>query len=317
MGTDKRKCPAAIEKFAARTGARIISPGEDMGIREKTELTKSYSFANEHEKDAIAAALLAYNELRPLLEKIRKAASAQLRESVTKTVVTKGISISAALEDMKPKPAPETAQQKKPFTPVPRQINPLAKTVEIMRRHNNKLIKALNRHKATIRKLRAMRKTSPDHRERTIQALAGQARAKNEQINLLSEEIALLQQMLAMANSKAIVKKLKDLTWQEYAAKNRILKIGEGDILLVENPEKCSERTISELKDKALIILCRGKPGSQLYDSATLIDASEISLTENEHFAIGDRTEIEAEKSKKDLLGRIVTSYRKERQGTT
>lgn len=105
IGTDKRKCPGLVEKAASKTGARIIAPKEDMVVAEKELMTRNYKNAkagNEHEKDALAAAIYAYKELEPLLGRIRKVLEGSGKQhmfsEVAEIVVTEGINIKAALQ---------------------------------------------------------------------------------------------------------------------------------------------------------------------------------------------------------------------------
>ena len=107
IGTDKKKCPGLIEKAAAKTGAIIIAPKEDLFVAEKEMLTKNYTAGkackagNGHEKDALAAAIYAYKELEPLLQRIRKVLEDNGKQhmfgEVAEIVVTEGINIKAAL----------------------------------------------------------------------------------------------------------------------------------------------------------------------------------------------------------------------------
>jgi uncharacterized protein len=87
VGTDKKKLPLLIQKFAARTGARIITPKEDLGTKEKD----SIDAANGHQKDAIAAAYVAYKELKPLLIKIRVLSNRQQKQDIIKEVTERVI----------------------------------------------------------------------------------------------------------------------------------------------------------------------------------------------------------------------------------
>ena len=70
VGTDKKKVPSFVEKFAAKTGAKIVSPREDLKVIDKKDFTENYNLKNNHERDALASALFAWKELRILLKKI-------------------------------------------------------------------------------------------------------------------------------------------------------------------------------------------------------------------------------------------------------
>ena len=103
IGTDKKKCPGLIEKAAAATGAKVITPKEDLTTAEKDTITRGARAANNHEKDALAAALYAHKEIGPLLERIRKAlekeGKRQFFRQVAETVLATGINIKDALRE--------------------------------------------------------------------------------------------------------------------------------------------------------------------------------------------------------------------------
>src|SRR3989338_8964140 len=53
VGTDKKKNPHFVSKFAAQFNAKIVSPKEDLSVNEKNKLTQDYKL-NNHERDALA-----------------------------------------------------------------------------------------------------------------------------------------------------------------------------------------------------------------------------------------------------------------------
>ena len=60
VGTDKFKTPSLVHAFATKLGAEVVNPKEDLKVEEKKESVSDLKHANEHEGDALAAALLAY-----------------------------------------------------------------------------------------------------------------------------------------------------------------------------------------------------------------------------------------------------------------
>ena len=70
VATDVNPVPKFIEKFAAQTGSKISRPKQSLKVFQKKELAKDYSCSNDHECDALAAALLAFKKIRALLRKI-------------------------------------------------------------------------------------------------------------------------------------------------------------------------------------------------------------------------------------------------------
>ena len=70
VAADKHKSPHAAAKIASSIGAKLILPNKDLSADEKRILAKDYSVKNIHESDALAAALHAYKNLKPRLQKI-------------------------------------------------------------------------------------------------------------------------------------------------------------------------------------------------------------------------------------------------------
>ncbi len=101
VGTDRKKCPQMVNKFAAKTGAAKAVPCYDVPETEKNALTRGMETANNHQKDALAAALLAYRQYEPLLLRINKTLAKEqktgLNGEVANIVINKKISIKKAL----------------------------------------------------------------------------------------------------------------------------------------------------------------------------------------------------------------------------
>ena len=101
VGTDRRKCPDMVRKFAAKTGATKAIPEYDISEMEKNAMTYGKITGNSHQKDALAAALVAYKQYKPLFKRVDKflgkEGKMELAEEVKNIVVTKKISIKRAL----------------------------------------------------------------------------------------------------------------------------------------------------------------------------------------------------------------------------
>ncbi|MBI3033588.1 DUF460 domain-containing protein [Candidatus Woesearchaeota archaeon] len=337
VGTDRKNCPAIIQQFSAKTGARIITPEEDLAVHEKIQLTKGAECRNSHEKDALASAITAMKELEPLLKKIgrtlEKRQKTGLKPEVTSLVVKSGISISSALEilareDRKEAGQParttaETAEQRSPDTEkLMQQVKQLEREKRILRINNLKLIKALNRAKAKYRRLANSSKENKEDktesfRQSAIASLNDKIMKMERAIHETGEEALAAHSILANLNGKAVMKKLDNLGWEEYRAKNRMLNIREGDTILVNNPNEFSERTLNEIKGKMLLICCKQPASRELMQipGLLLIDASRFSIIQNRLFAAADKTEIDIERARagENILASIISEYRAER----
>ena len=72
LASDRFPLPRTIKKIAAAFECKIYSPREALAKIEKEELTRGYRNLNGHERDALAAALKAYNFFSHKLRQIKK-----------------------------------------------------------------------------------------------------------------------------------------------------------------------------------------------------------------------------------------------------
>ncbi len=337
IGTDKAKVPCLIEKAAARTGAKVIFPREDLPVSEKEAITKGLEAANSHEKDALAAALFAYKELEPLLQRIRKTLENEGKQNlfmeVTKTVVITGKNIKDTLREIENK---ETKEEKTATTETKEapkahsQHEIMLKRAErennILKAYNSKLLAKARRLNNEIR--RQQKKASPASHdkireiEKNKNKLIGMMQTiineKEKRIQRLRKELELVGRIATSGN--AVIKKLKNLGHEEVELKNKSTPITEGDILLVENPETFSEKSLEFLQQKSVTLLTRKKPSANveklLINAGLNVLPAEGILLESENFAAASRNKLEEIKKMQagtNALG-IIESYKEERK---
>jgi hypothetical protein len=96
-----------IEKIAACFSARLMFPRQTITRQEKTKLVKYYKLENyvlhnRHEKDALAAALYAWNKIKSLIKRINKKTQKQKNKNlniyVKINVLLKGKSIDSSIK---------------------------------------------------------------------------------------------------------------------------------------------------------------------------------------------------------------------------
>lgn len=68
VACDTEKMPSTVEKIASSLGARKFEPMEDLDRQRKKDLGEG---DNSHEKDAVASAMHAYNNLQREIKKIK------------------------------------------------------------------------------------------------------------------------------------------------------------------------------------------------------------------------------------------------------
>ncbi|MBN3037586.1 MAG: DUF460 domain-containing protein [Candidatus Diapherotrites archaeon] len=83
VATDKAHVPEKVQKFAAAFHARVWSPEKDMMTAEKNDLAKDRGTSNDHERDAMAAAVKSWEHVLPKLQRAKKLAEERKEEILT------------------------------------------------------------------------------------------------------------------------------------------------------------------------------------------------------------------------------------------
>jgi predicted RNase H-like nuclease (RuvC/YqgF family) len=78
VAADRRPAPAAAERLAATFSARLSVPSENLSRKDKNALARAFlrgagiQKPNQHERDALASALHAYNTIKPTMRRVEK-----------------------------------------------------------------------------------------------------------------------------------------------------------------------------------------------------------------------------------------------------
>jgi len=336
VGTDKKNCPKLIENFAVKTGARIVKPRQDILVSEKKELINKIKTRNSHEADSLASAIFAYKEFYPLFKKIdiflKKNNKAYLSNKIKKIVLTKGLSIKDSLKlvekpvEGKIVPVREIIKEKGVEEKISFLLNKKLKSLEnanlMIRRQNAGLKKKLKRMQERQRILiKKAESLVPDKKarellgfkEKRIISLDRELNEKDKKINELNDEIKNLNSMILNIENNVLAKKLDNLGYNEFLTKNNVLNIKKGNVLLVDNPNIFSEKTINALKNRVDAVVSKKKVNRGLRENLDFIDSTNLKITESRLFAIIDRKGFEREKGKVNLLAKVIQDYRKDR----
>ncbi len=322
-GTDKGKVPDLVHRFAAKLGAKTINPKEDLSIAEKREMSKMFSVKNCHENDALASAFFAFNEVRHLIRKIDKIDFGD-RESVKELVISKGMSIKHAVDYLAPKEEIGTAKTESPEQPqinIERVLNKMRnyeKEVYFLRKY---ILRLKNEKSKTIIERRSIdygKKISSllKFKEERIRSYASLLMEKDSRISSLKQDIMNLSSIVLDSKSYYILKKIRNLGYLELENKKMTLKIGKEDILLVEDANIASRRTIEEIKGKINVIVYQ-KPLSRKAEDElhfTLISADKLPIYDLGSFAVVRKEFLDREIDKKSVFRKIIIDYKKEKE---
>ncbi len=338
IGTDRKDLPSFVSKFGTRVGAKVVMPEEDMPVGYKKNLTNEHSkqLKNEHQRDALASAIFAFKKYRPLIDKINlfveKNNKISLRQDLINLVVKNDISLNYALEILE---KPDAGENKiirrvieenkfdKDFLRLYDRLKRLQKENKLVKEQNEKL-------KAEIRDMRKLNdyinkkieQLKPDEKaqeqlqfkEEKIMYMEKEIRIKDEKISSLQEEISRLYGIMADLGESVLIKKIKNLGWNEVENRNKILKMNKGDILLVEDPAIYSDKSIQFLKNKINLVIHKNKVSNKIKNEFVFIDSRKLRLIEDKYFAIVNKGELEKLKKEENILDQIVEGYRKKRK---
>ena len=102
VAADVEPMPETVEKFRRSFDAAGWRPTTDLPVDEKLHRTREASYDNDHERDALAAALYAFDDHEDQFERITTKTPPRLdREAVIAGVVAGGSSVEAVVDDLR------------------------------------------------------------------------------------------------------------------------------------------------------------------------------------------------------------------------
>ncbi len=327
VGTDKAKLPGLVAEFSSKTGAKAFFPREDLRVLEKKEATKSHPVHDAHEMDALAAALFAYHELKPLLMKVEKFCEMEhkhyLKERILELVIKRGVSIRGAalgLEIREPikaereRTVQDNTLSQKTMEKRDATIKDLEHQLHIIRQHAQLLQQRMARMRQPTLIVRKDNSNEMRKKGEQLTQMRMLVHKKEQEKMKWMAKAQQLEQFLSKAQTHYVLKKLENLGSEEYTRK-QFLGIQKEDILLVNDPNSMSMATIDELR-KVVSIIIHKMPISERVRTMLpfiFIDANKLQIKENDHVAIVPKRQLDGLKSAKRQFHRIIEEYQKER----
>ena len=319
VGTDVKYSPKFVEKFCSRLSAKLISPKEDMKIGYKKRLTENFRHHNDHQRDALAAALFAFRELRPLLKKIdfvlKREGKEHLAYDVTISVV-KGMSIADALKSLEYKK--DEIKTKKPIRSKIKKSSAIVELNQLLNRENSALkqkililqrrIENLSRDSESIIQSKINKMLSI--KEKKISEANMLVSKQRHEIDSLNRKIRELNNILFLTKNKLVIKHLKTLGFDEV---QRTIEKGDS-VILVDDVNVFSEKSFDYMKENVSTIIFKNSPSKTIDQrSFYFVNAKNLGIEEHDNFAVVDKEILEKEKEKVNVLSKIVQEYKEER----
>ncbi|MGQ4890924.1 MAG: DUF460 domain-containing protein [Candidatus Njordarchaeia archaeon] len=289
ISTDVPKVPQTIEKISKKTKATIFHPNKILSIAEKHELVRQLNadVKNSHERDALAAAFIAYKRYRNILEKVDMILSylpfninpdlvkrdvimgKSIKESIIKQfnlTIGKIIEQSKQIESRKNDIDSKLKDLKEERTTLLKRISELhdrikrleerIETLEKEKDEKERLIEKLN-EKLMIAQSKLMQKEQKlneilnymdeDKLKHEIIQLRNKLIEKNEEIKELRKEVEKFKIIALRKPSDVLVKVIKRLTIDEIEYLSKEIGISPGDVIYIVDPSGGGKKASKKL----------------------------------------------------------------------
>jgi predicted RNase H-like nuclease (RuvC/YqgF family) len=285
IASDVTPMPGSVEKIRRSFNAVPASPGIEVSAEEKIALGKTFGYSNDHERDALTAALLTYRSYKNIFTRIEKKAPENADIELIKLHVIRGDSIEAAIEKAqaasgaheKPKArtVPEKPEEKtvdesllKMREVVQRQgeqIQNLQEYVEELKQalvtKDRKISKLESRLKGFKKEAYSEVRKSKELqiRDSTIESLKKELSNKNKTVRELrrrSNKLRKIQKM-EIRGEGTPVKVIAAFTKESIAETKEKYGLKEGDVVFLENPSgggAATAQILVEARVRAVII---------------------------------------------------------------
>ena len=118
IATDRNPAPGTVERIKRAFNAILHTPASSLSVEQKQRDTKLFDYSNEHERDALAAAIDAARSLRNKLESVQKRAPADVELDEIQMLVLRGHTVDSAINLLK-KPLTPTENHVQRLVPAP------------------------------------------------------------------------------------------------------------------------------------------------------------------------------------------------------
>ncbi len=306
VATDVSPTPGAVEKVKRAFNAVLFSPGADMPGVEKIALGKEVGYKNDHERDALAAALTAFKKYKNKFMQVEKKASAEVDPDEVKALVVRGYSIEnavaeftrAPVQEVRPaaSPAAAAASADPDIAAQRMQNQQLGEQVKTLRSYVDELRAELAEKDAALRganakldrlKEKTAREIKRHHeikiRDKEIERLRAILRSERKYTKKLKKNFARQKK----AERIEEVKGLRRLKPVEAFSREAVLlaidryALGEGDLICLENSSGGGKSTAELIKETGVTaVVTEGEMAQAMKEQFLDLSLPVFSITE-------------------------------------
>jgi predicted RNase H-like nuclease (RuvC/YqgF family) len=276
IATDVQEMPYSVEKIRRAFSAIAFVPKQDVSVETKVEMTAPFEYANDHERDALSAALDAFRQYRHKFQNLLKRIPPGHDLDEVRARVIRGQSLDSVLGEMKV--VAREPEEPAEAAPVPvdegrhdERVRVLDGMVKRLRTFVAELQEEIKGKEYEIHRLQSrLRKVSSTRdaalakdaemvkRDAVIQSLKKRLRKEERHSRNLMKRLARIKKFaeLSMVGEVVPVKVMDSLTKDGLRRLADDVGIDEGDIIFVNRTDGWGRnivRDLAELRVKAII----------------------------------------------------------------
>ena len=327
VAADVTPMPQTVEKFRRSFDATRWVPESDIPIDEKVHRTRDHEYENDHERDAMAAALSAYDDHEDQFDRIARKTPRQFdREEVIARVVSGGASVEAALAELSDDgedDSEESTHEVRELSEEEQRIKQLEDRVDRLQRHTDELEATVDERDDTIaeykqelsaarreerREARERREISQRNRE--INRLERERDEARQRADDLESKLDRLKELWKLDHSNVdevagdrnlvSVKMVDQFTTRAIEAADEQFGLTSGDIIYFRDASGAGRSTAEMVVDiEPRVVLREGGLSDAadeiLFEAGIPVGpADDVSIQEIDELAVVDDEEIEA-----------------------
>ncbi|MFC5133696.1 MULTISPECIES: DUF460 domain-containing protein [Haloferacaceae] len=333
VAADVEPMPETVEKFRRSFDAAGWRPTTDLPVDEKLHRTREASYGNDHERDALAAALYAYDAHADQFERITEKTPPRLdREEVIAGVVAGGASVEAVIEELREDAegdgdeggsTPETDPTEPERTEEEETIRRLRDRVDRLESHADSLEDDLDERDERIEELEAeLEETKREERiearsrrivsrlERETDRLERERDEARETVAELEGKVETLKELWRLDHSNfddvaadrglTSVKVVEQFTLDALDAADEAYGLVAGDVVYLRDASGAGRRTAERLAETDPRAVIRDGNLSEVADGVLfdhdvpVVPASAVPVREVDELAVADEAKLEA-----------------------
>lgn len=328
VAADVTPMPNTVEKLRRSFDAASWVPGTDLPVDEKQHRTREVGYDNDHERDAIAAALFAHDDHEEQFERVARKTPARIDTGEVIASVVGGESVEAVLasyrEDDGGDEAGSTDHTEPERSPEQKRIARLETQVERLREHVSDLKGTVEERDERIEELEGdlterrseerkeiRRKREITRLERETDRLERERDKARRERDALSEKLDRLKELWKLDHSNFAdvegekrdlvpIKPIEKFTLDAIEAAEEAYGLSKGDVILLRDASGAGPKTANRLAAVSPRVVLKDGGLSDSADEILFEEgvpvgaASEVTIQEVDELAVARESEIEA-----------------------